>query len=171
MSERYWFCSGKGSVETARKEWSEKLANVLQKVDGHAHQFRDTLAVELPKAEVPIERVSILLVARACVSPRSITTRGIAASGGRGGCPACIEPRSDANSRTSRGCGGYTKLSGAENREHQNHDNSTTAELSLVLGIRRCVSDFAGSLKQYLLAWRGTATRQSVVGNLSGKLP
>ena len=63
LSERYWFWSGKGSVETARKEWSEKLANVFEdaKIDGHAHQFRDTFAVELLKAEVPIERVSILL--------------------------------------------------------------------------------------------------------------
>lgn len=63
MSERSWFWSGKGSVETARKEWSEKLANIFAdaKVDGHGHQFRDTFAVELLEAEVPIERVSILL--------------------------------------------------------------------------------------------------------------
>ena len=63
MSERYWFWSGHGSLETARKEWSDKLARVFEdaKVDGHAHQFRDTFAVELLKAGVPIERVSILL--------------------------------------------------------------------------------------------------------------
>lgn len=29
--------------------------------DGYAHQFSDTFAVELLKAEVPIERVSVLL--------------------------------------------------------------------------------------------------------------
>lgn len=63
MSERYWFWSGQGTLETARKEWSDKLARVFEdaKVDGHAHQFRDTFAVELLKAEVPIERVSVLL--------------------------------------------------------------------------------------------------------------
>lgn len=63
MSERYWFWSGHGSLETARKEWSEKLARIFEdaKIEGHAHQFRDTFAVELLKAEVPIERVSILL--------------------------------------------------------------------------------------------------------------
>lgn len=63
MTERYWFWSGHGSLETARKEWSDKLARVFEdtKVDGHAHQFRDTFAVELLKAGVPIERVSVLL--------------------------------------------------------------------------------------------------------------
>ena len=63
MSERYWFWSGQGTLETARKEWSEKLARLFEdaKVDGHAHQFRDTFAVELLQAEVPIERVSVLL--------------------------------------------------------------------------------------------------------------
>lgn len=62
-SERYWFWTGRGSLETARKKWSEALAEVFKdaKIDGHAHQFRDTFAVELLKAEVPIERVSILL--------------------------------------------------------------------------------------------------------------
>lgn len=63
MGERYWFWSGHGSLETARKEWSEKLAEVFEDagINGHAHQFRDTFAVELLKAEVPIERVSVLL--------------------------------------------------------------------------------------------------------------
>lgn len=63
LNERYWFWTGQGSVETARKKWSEALARVFEdaEIDGHAHQFRDTFAVELLKAEVPIERVSILL--------------------------------------------------------------------------------------------------------------
>ena len=64
VSERYWFWTGQGSVETARKKWSEALADLfgLAKVkDGHAHRFRDTFAVELLKAGTPIERVSIFL--------------------------------------------------------------------------------------------------------------
>jgi integrase/recombinase XerD len=63
VSERYWFWTGNGSLETARKKWSEALAEVFEdaNIGGHAHQFRDTFAVELLKAEVPIERVSILL--------------------------------------------------------------------------------------------------------------
>lgn len=63
MSERAWFWNGHSSLETARKEWSEKLGLVFEdaKIEGHAHQFRDTFAVELLKAGVPIERVSVLL--------------------------------------------------------------------------------------------------------------
>jgi integrase/recombinase XerD len=63
VSDKFWFWTGNGSVETARKKWSESLAAVFKVADikGHAHQFRDTFAVELLKAEVPIERVSILL--------------------------------------------------------------------------------------------------------------
>jgi site-specific recombinase XerD len=64
VSERYWFWSGNGTVETARKKWSEALADLFEaaQVPGaHAHRFRDTFAVELLKAGTPIERVSILL--------------------------------------------------------------------------------------------------------------
>jgi integrase/recombinase XerD len=63
VSERFWFCTGTGSIETCRKKWSESLAALFKEagVDGHAHQFRDTFAVELLKAGTPIERVSIFL--------------------------------------------------------------------------------------------------------------
>ena len=64
VSERYWFWTGQGTVETARKKWSEALADLFEEAkikDGHAHRFRDTFAVELLKSGTPIERVSILL--------------------------------------------------------------------------------------------------------------
>jgi site-specific recombinase XerD len=55
---------GKGTVETARKKWSEALVDLFEAAKvpgGHAHRFRDTFAVELLRAGTPIERVSILL--------------------------------------------------------------------------------------------------------------
>jgi len=64
VSDRYWFWTGVGSVETARKKWSEALADLFDAAnvkDGHAHRFRDTFAVELLKAGTPMERVSMLL--------------------------------------------------------------------------------------------------------------
>ncbi|MGC1977401.1 MAG: tyrosine-type recombinase/integrase [Candidatus Sulfotelmatobacter sp.] len=64
VSDRYWFWTGVGTVETARKKWSEALTDLFadaKVIGGHAHRFRDTMAVELLKAGTPIERVSILL--------------------------------------------------------------------------------------------------------------
>lgn len=64
VSERYWFWTGQGTVEPSRKKWTEALADLFEKakvIDGHAHRFRDTFAVELLKSRTPIERVSILL--------------------------------------------------------------------------------------------------------------
>lgn len=64
VSELYWFWTGRGEVETARKKWTEALADLFKKAnvkDGHAHRFRDTFAVELLKSGTPIERVSVLL--------------------------------------------------------------------------------------------------------------
>ena len=64
VSERYWFWTGEGSIETSRKKWSEALSDLFEDAEvkqGHAHRFRDTFAVELLKAGTPIERVSIFL--------------------------------------------------------------------------------------------------------------
>jgi integrase/recombinase XerD len=63
-SERYWFWTGVGSIETLAGNWRRtfralsKLAGVPK---GHPHRFRDTLAVELLLEGVLIERVSVLL--------------------------------------------------------------------------------------------------------------
>ena len=64
LSDRYWFWTGTCSVETARKKWSAVLSRLFEDAEvkeGHAHRFRDTMAVELLMAGTPIERVSILL--------------------------------------------------------------------------------------------------------------
>ena len=67
-SFRPCFWTGKGKLETAVKDWQRKLRAIfdlaeVSKGDGNAvaHRFRDTFAVELLLAGVPIERVSILL--------------------------------------------------------------------------------------------------------------
>ena len=89
MSERYWFWTGNGRPETAIADWQGRLLDIFEDMkveefarvnriaqsearkrleqkgskiaDGHAHRFRDTFAVELLLAGVPLERVSILL--------------------------------------------------------------------------------------------------------------
>ena len=63
-SDRYWFFSGNGTVETARKKWSEALARLFKDAnvaEGHAHRFRDTFAVELLLDGTPIENVQAFL--------------------------------------------------------------------------------------------------------------
>jgi integrase/recombinase XerD len=63
-SKQYWFWSGAGELETAITNWRARLQRLfeLAKIpDGHAHRFRDTFAVELLLAGVPIEIVSVLL--------------------------------------------------------------------------------------------------------------
>ncbi|MGB8593785.1 MAG: tyrosine-type recombinase/integrase, partial [Candidatus Acidiferrales bacterium] len=64
VSERYWFWTGAGKVETSRKKWGKALSDLFEDAkvkEGHAHRFRDTFAVELLQAGTPIERVSIFL--------------------------------------------------------------------------------------------------------------
>jgi integrase len=61
---RYFFWSGESNPKSAVGDWQRTLRRVfkLAKVPGgHAHRFRDTFAVELLKAGVPLDRVSVLL--------------------------------------------------------------------------------------------------------------
>jgi integrase/recombinase XerD len=63
-SEKHFFWSGIGKLESIVRSWQTRLRRLFQLASvarGHAHRFRDTFAVELLLAGVPIERVSILL--------------------------------------------------------------------------------------------------------------
>jgi integrase len=63
-SSEYYFQTGQASAHTATGKWQFRLRRLfkLAKIpSGHAHRFRDTFAVELLLAGVPIERVSVLL--------------------------------------------------------------------------------------------------------------
>jgi len=63
-SDRYFFWTGGSKLQTATGDWQAKLKKLFAQAklpDGHAHRFRDTFAVELLLAGVPIERVSIFL--------------------------------------------------------------------------------------------------------------
>jgi integrase len=63
-SEQYWFWTGIGSKETLAGNWRRtfrRLCEIAGVSGGHAHRFRDTLAVELLLEGVPMDRVSILL--------------------------------------------------------------------------------------------------------------
>lgn len=64
MSERFWFWTGNGKLDTAVADWQGRLHDLFSDAkieNGHAHRFRDTFATELLLAGVPLERVSILL--------------------------------------------------------------------------------------------------------------
>ena len=67
----FFFWSGNGDPETAKKGWQRALRRLfkrakIKKPDGtpkrcHPHMFRDTFAVELLLSGVPIDQVSLLL--------------------------------------------------------------------------------------------------------------
>ena len=59
-----FFSTGNAKPQTARANWSrylESLFDLAKIKGGHSHRFRDTFAVELLVAGVPLETVSILL--------------------------------------------------------------------------------------------------------------
>ena len=63
-SQNYFFWTGKSTVRSAKGKWQRRLQRLFEfasVVGGHAHRFRDTFAVELLLAGVPLDRVSVLL--------------------------------------------------------------------------------------------------------------
>jgi len=64
VTDTFFFWSGRGKLESIVRSWQTRLRKLFKLANvrnGHAHRFRDTFAVELLLAGVPIERVSILL--------------------------------------------------------------------------------------------------------------
>lgn len=63
-SDRYYFWTGESKLRTAVGKWQDRLLSLFRLAGvpgGHAHRFRDTFAVELLLAGVPLERLSVLL--------------------------------------------------------------------------------------------------------------
>jgi integrase/recombinase XerD len=60
----YFFWTGNGKVKSTTGNWQRALKLLFELAEvptGHAHRFRDTFAVEILLAGIPLERVSILL--------------------------------------------------------------------------------------------------------------
>jgi integrase/recombinase XerD len=62
-SDRFFFWTGNSTLHSVVGKWQRRLGTLfkLAGVKGHAHMFRDTFAVELLLAGIPLERVSVLL--------------------------------------------------------------------------------------------------------------
>ena len=64
VNDECYFWSGQGKWDSIVRSWQTRLRRLFALAgisDGHPHRFRDTYAVELLLAGVPIERVSALL--------------------------------------------------------------------------------------------------------------
>jgi Phage integrase family len=64
VTNKFFFWSGNGKLESIVRSRQTRLRRLLKLAnipDGYAHRFRDTFAVELRLAGLPIERVSVLL--------------------------------------------------------------------------------------------------------------
>jgi integrase/recombinase XerD len=60
----YFFWTGESKPKSAVGDWQRSLRKLFRLAgipDGHAHRFRDTFAIELLLAGVPLERVAALL--------------------------------------------------------------------------------------------------------------
>lgn len=63
-SPQYFFWTGQSKSHSAIGQWQRRLQRLFELAEvsnGHAHRFRDTFAVELLLSGVPLERVSVLL--------------------------------------------------------------------------------------------------------------
>jgi len=63
-SGRYFFWSGEGKPKSCVSTWQKAFTRLFRRAgvpEAHAHRFRDTFAVEMLLAGVPLERVSVLL--------------------------------------------------------------------------------------------------------------
>jgi integrase/recombinase XerD len=60
---QYFFWTGESKLTTVTGNWRKFLGRVFKiaSVKSHPHRFRDTFAVDLLQAGVPLEQVSILL--------------------------------------------------------------------------------------------------------------
>src|SRR5487761_173372 len=64
MNDRFWFRTPESKLQTWTGKWQARLLWLFREAGvagGHAHRFRDTFAVGLLLAGVPLERVSVLL--------------------------------------------------------------------------------------------------------------
>jgi integrase/recombinase XerD len=62
--EKYFFWTGHSKPRTVTSIWQEALKKLFELPgvpDAHAHRYRDSFAVGLLQADVPMERVSVLL--------------------------------------------------------------------------------------------------------------
>ena len=64
VTDKHFFWSGMGKLDSIVRSWQARLRRLFELAEisnGHPHRLRDTFAVELLLAGVPIERVSVLL--------------------------------------------------------------------------------------------------------------